>query len=143
MISGLLVVFSISSRITPDLNQFRGVNRMGGYEELDVATANRNVVLLNNLNAFSRERERACDFGDSILEVRVPLPKVFFFHGLLPGKLRGEEEYAVIGGVYEMRVFLRECIRAPRLMRFAALTTSYGGYFIGRASSLLVAALSM
>lgn len=86
------------------LTLYRGVNRMGGYEALDVATANRHVVLLNSLNSFSRERERACEFGDSILEVQVPLPKVLFFHGLLPGMLRGEEEYAVIGGVYEITI---------------------------------------
>ncbi len=90
------------------LTLYRGVNRMGGYEELGEATANRHrrTVLLNSLNSFTRERERACEFGDSILEVQVPLPKVFFFHGLLPGKLRGEKEFGVIGGVYEVRVFL-------------------------------------
>jgi len=106
------------------LTLYRGVNRMGSYEELGEATANRNhrtrkghagfvsakaqrphcIVLLNSLNSFTRERERACEFGDSILEVRVPLPKVFFFHGLLPGKLQGEEEFGVIGGVYEVTV---------------------------------------
>jgi NAD+--dinitrogen-reductase ADP-D-ribosyltransferase len=85
------------------LTLFRGVNRMGGYEELGEATASHPIVLLNSLNSFSRERERACEFGDSILEVRVPLPKVCFFHGLLPGKLRGEEEFGVIGGVYEVK----------------------------------------
>lgn len=83
---------------------YRGVNRMGGYEELGEATASLRIVLLNSLNSFSHERERACEFGDNILEARVPLPKVFFFHGLLPGKLCGEEEFGVIGGVYEVNV---------------------------------------
>ena len=86
------------------LTLYRGVNRMGSYEELGEATADRCVVLLNSLNSFTRQRERACEFGDSILEVQVPLAKVFFFHGLLPGKLRGEEEFGVIGGVYEVKV---------------------------------------
>jgi NAD+--dinitrogen-reductase ADP-D-ribosyltransferase len=86
------------------LTLYRGVNRMGGYEELDAAAASRRTVLLNSLNSFTRERERACEFGDSILEARVPLPKVFFFHGLLPGKLRGEAEFGVIGGVYEVKL---------------------------------------
>jgi len=88
------------------LTLYRGVNGMGGYEELHDAASSRQhrIVLLNSLNSFSRERERAGEFGDSILEVRVPLPKVFFFHGLLPGKLRGEEEFGVIGGIYEVRV---------------------------------------
>ena len=88
------------------LTLYRGVNRMDCYEEIDAAarTRNQRVVLLNSLNSFTRERERACEFGDSILEVQVPLTKVFFFHGLLPGKLRGEEEYGVIGGVYAVKL---------------------------------------
>lgn len=93
---------------------YRGVNRIDRYEILPAAPEHdgaavyppgeRRILLLNSLNSFSRERERAGEFGDSILEVRVPLPKVFFFQGLLPGKLRGEGEYAVIGGVYEVEV---------------------------------------
>jgi NAD+--dinitrogen-reductase ADP-D-ribosyltransferase len=87
------------------LTLYRGVNQLGGYEELGcpTATGKPRVVLLNSINSFSHERERACEFGDQILEVRVPLPKVFFFHGLLPGKLRGEAEFGVIGGLYEVR----------------------------------------
>lgn len=88
------------------LTLYRGVNRMDCYEEIDAAarTRHQRVVLLNSLNSFTRERERACEFGDSILEVQVPLAKVFFFHGLLPGKLRGEEEFGVIGGVYAVKL---------------------------------------
>lgn len=85
------------------LSLFRGVNRMGDYEVLEEGERGRKVVLLNSLNSFTPERERACEFGDTIQEARVPLTKVFFFHSLLPGKLRGEEEFGVIGGVYEVR----------------------------------------
>jgi len=91
---------------TSHLTLYRGVNHMGGYEELGEIASRRRIVLLNSLNSFTRERERACEFGDSILEVSVPLAKVFFFHGLLPGKLRGEEEFGVIGGVYEVAVLI-------------------------------------
>jgi NAD+--dinitrogen-reductase ADP-D-ribosyltransferase len=59
-------------------------------------------VLFNNLNSFTRVRERADEFGDYILTVAVPLAKIFFFTQLLPGRLRGEEEYVAIGGVYEV-----------------------------------------
>ncbi len=85
---------------------YRGVNRMRAYEELAGAAQpeNRRIVLLNSLNSFTAERERACEFGDSILQALVPLPKVFFFHDLLPGKLCGEAEFGVIGGVYEVTV---------------------------------------
>jgi len=34
--------------------------------------------------------------------VQVPLPKIFFFHRLLPGVLKGEDEFVVIGGVVEV-----------------------------------------
>jgi NAD+--dinitrogen-reductase ADP-D-ribosyltransferase len=60
------------------------------------------VLLLNNISSFSRERERAGEFGDYILEVAVPVAKVPFHCGLLPGVLQGEGEYLVIGGAYEV-----------------------------------------
>ena len=64
----------------------------------------RHVVLLNNISSFTTSRERAEEFGDYIMRVAIPLPKVFFYTGLLPGMLKGEEEYAVIGGLYEIRL---------------------------------------
>jgi len=82
------------------LTLYRGVNRLGAYEELGEAAPGQRIVLLNSLNSFTLERERACEFGDSILQVQVPQAKVFFFHGLLPRKLHGEAEFGVIGGVY-------------------------------------------
>ncbi len=89
---------------TTHLTLFRGVNRMEDYEELGHAAQPRQhrILLLNSLNSFTSERERACEFGDHILKVRVPLAKIAFCHGLLPGKLCGEAEYGVVGGVYEV-----------------------------------------
>jgi len=60
------------------------------------------IVLLNNLNSFSSERERADEFGDYVISCRVPWQKILFFSNLLPGVLAGESEYLVIGGVYEI-----------------------------------------
>ncbi|MBI5936606.1 MAG: hypothetical protein HY850_02030 [Betaproteobacteria bacterium] len=85
-------------------------NLRGDYRQCDPGPFNpllelgrsRRVVLLNSLSSFSAERERAGEFGDYILEVSVPLAKVFFFQQLLPGMPKGEDEYAVIGGVYEV-----------------------------------------
>ncbi len=79
---------------------YRGVNRLDRYESVQASPLCQHIVLLNNLNSFTRDRERACEFGDHIMQVQVPLAKVFFFHGLLPGKLGGEAEFAVIGGLY-------------------------------------------
>jgi NAD+--dinitrogen-reductase ADP-D-ribosyltransferase len=84
------------------LTLYRGVNRVTDYEVLREGPRGQRVVLLNSLNSFTPERERAGEFGDFILEVRVPLPKIFFFHRLLPGVLKGEDEFVTIGGVYEV-----------------------------------------
>lgn len=81
---------------------YRGVNRVGEHETLQTLDKHRRVVLLNSLSSFTMERERAGEFGDYILEASVPLAKVFFFHRLLPGLLKGEDECVVIGGVYEV-----------------------------------------
>ena len=89
---------------TTHLSLYRGVNRLGSYEDLGETGPNRRVVLLNSLNSFTSERERACEFGDHILTAQVPLAKVLFFNGLLPGKLCGEAEFGVIGGVYEVNL---------------------------------------
>jgi NAD+--dinitrogen-reductase ADP-D-ribosyltransferase len=61
------------------------------------------TMQLNNLVSFSLDREGASCFGDWILEARVPLSKLLFFPGLLPGRtLHGEGEALVIGGDYEL-----------------------------------------
>jgi NAD+--dinitrogen-reductase ADP-D-ribosyltransferase len=86
------------------LTLYRGVNRIAQHEVLERLGGGRYRVLLNNLSSFSRSRERADEFGDQVLEARVPLPKVFFFDGLLPGRLEGEDEVVVIGGVYEVGI---------------------------------------
>ncbi|MEY6432757.1 NAD(+)--dinitrogen-reductase ADP-D-ribosyltransferase [Thioalkalicoccus limnaeus] len=86
------------------LTLFRGINRIDEHEILGRGPGGRYRVLLNNLNSFTSDRERADEFGDYILEAQIPLPKVFFFNRLLPGLLKGEDEFVVIGGVYEVGI---------------------------------------
>ncbi|NEX20012.1 NAD(+)--dinitrogen-reductase ADP-D-ribosyltransferase [Thiorhodococcus mannitoliphagus] len=81
---------------------YRGINRMDEHEVLETRVCGRHRVLLNNLNSFTSNRERADEFGDYILVAEIPLPKVFFYNRLLPGMLKGEDEYVVIGGAYEV-----------------------------------------
>lgn len=81
---------------------YRGVNRLADHEAMSEMRQGSGVMLMNSLISFTPSHERADEFGDIILEVRVPLAKVFFFHRLLPGMLKGEEEYVVVGGVYEV-----------------------------------------
>ena len=86
----------------PHLTLYRGVNRLGEHEVLGHAPEGAQVLLLNNLSSFTDAPERADEFGDYVLTARVPLPKVFFYNRLLPGMLKGEDEWVVIGGVYEV-----------------------------------------
>jgi len=88
------------------LRLYRGVNRLDEYEVLEKTGRRECIVLLNNLNSFTACRERADEFGDYILEADVPLSKIFFFTRLLPDMLKGEDEYVVIGGVYEVKMSL-------------------------------------
>ncbi len=86
------------------LRLYRGVNRLAEHETIQDHRQGEKVLLLNNINSFSRSRERAGEFGDDLLAVDVPLPKLTFFSQLLPGMLRGEDEYVVIGGLYRVRL---------------------------------------
>lgn len=81
---------------------YRGVNRVADHEILAEHGHGRYTILLNNLSSFTCSRERACEFGDYILAVDVPLTKIFFHCGLLPGVLQGEDEFLVIGGVVDV-----------------------------------------
>jgi NAD+---dinitrogen-reductase ADP-D-ribosyltransferase len=60
------------------------------------------VVRLNNLCSFTDDPERAWEFGSTVWEARVALPRIFCASWLLTGALQGEREALVVGG--EMRV---------------------------------------
>lgn len=80
---------------------YRGVNSFRDHELL-YGDERSQVVLFNNLMSFSSSRDRAGEFGDTVLEVQVPTAKIFFHCHLLPSVLKGEDEYLVIGGVYRV-----------------------------------------
>ena len=62
------------------------------------------VVRLNNLVSFTTSRERADEFGDWLLEIRVPKVKLLFFPGLLQNQsLSGEGEVLALGGLYRAK----------------------------------------
>lgn len=82
---------------------YRGINRIAEHETL-TGSKHRQIVLFNNMVSFTTSRERASEFGDYILTARVPTPKIFFNCGLLPGVLKGEDEFLVIGGVYDIAI---------------------------------------
>jgi len=69
---------------------YRGVNRMADHEVLEKDEGGQHIILVNNLSSFTCSREHACEFGDYILAVDVPLTKIFFHFGLMSGVLQGE-----------------------------------------------------
>jgi hypothetical protein len=96
------VAESESSKLSSEshLSLYRGINRIDEHETLG---GGRYRVLFNNLNSFTSSRERENEFGDYILIAEVPLPMIFFFNRLLPGMLKGEDEFVVLGGSMRFR----------------------------------------
>jgi NAD+--dinitrogen-reductase ADP-D-ribosyltransferase len=80
---------------------YRGILRPEKHEILASRTKHDITILLNNINSFTSDHERADEFGDYCLEVLVPWPKIVFFSSLIPEMLNGENEYLVIGGLYD------------------------------------------
>ena len=63
------------------------------------------IARQNNLVSFTTSREIADQFGDTILEVEVPVCKMLYCNALMPGPLlRGEGEVLVLGGDYRVRM---------------------------------------
>ena len=90
---------------------YRGQNRLQSLEQLpvqktDVQGTASMTLLLNNISSFTSDVARAGEFGDVIISVEVPLAKLLFFSGLMPGVMTSEREFAVIGGVYNVEVVL-------------------------------------
>ncbi len=84
---------------------YRGVNGFEEHQIIERIDKRNAVVRQNNLVSFTSERMRADEFGDTILEARVPLVKILFFNELLAHHpLKGEGEYLVIGGDYRVKV---------------------------------------
>ena len=83
---------------------YRGENHFEEQRQIGPREGRWMTVRLNNLVSFTANRETACEFGDFILEVQVPVVKILFFNNLLPRhSLNGEWEYLAIGGEYRVR----------------------------------------
>lgn len=84
------------------LTLYRGQNDAAEHEVVEPLGPRDQVVRLNNLCSFTDDVERAWEFGSTVWEARVALPRIFCVSWFFPGILRGEREVLVIGG--EMRV---------------------------------------
>ena len=84
---------------------YRGTNDLREQQLIQQLDKRSAIVRLNNLVSFSSQREIADEFGDTIIEVEVPVSKILFFNNLLPvHPLKGEAEWLVIGGDYRVKM---------------------------------------
>lgn len=83
------------------LTLFRGSNDIEQIKLDNKSHNDKPLLLLNNLNSFSSNIERASEFGDHVFSIEVPLSKIVFYSKLIPKYLKAENEYIVLGGVYE------------------------------------------
>jgi NAD+--dinitrogen-reductase ADP-D-ribosyltransferase len=89
------------------LRLYRGINDFGEHRILEQRGKHEALLLLNNLNSFTTDFEKAWEFGSRVLRAEAPLTKIFFASGLLPKSLlQGEDEYLLIGGEYEVQVLI-------------------------------------
>lgn len=89
------------------LTLFRGINDFEEHQVLEKEDKHHYLLRLNNLNSFTDDFERAWEFGSRVLKTQVPVTKIFFCGGLLPKSLlKGEGEYLVIGGEFDVEVMI-------------------------------------
>jgi NAD+--dinitrogen-reductase ADP-D-ribosyltransferase len=81
---------------------YRGLSHQEYQGWTKASKANQGMLLLNNLNSFTDDPAQAETFGDMLISVRVPTSKILYYPGLIPGLLQGEQEYMIIGGVYQV-----------------------------------------
>ncbi|MBI1174038.1 MAG: NAD(+)--dinitrogen-reductase ADP-D-ribosyltransferase [Sideroxydans sp.] len=87
------------------LRLFRGSNDLREHQLLQQLGNRQALIRLNNLVSFTSQPEIADEFGDTIIEAEVPLPKILFYNDLLlRHPLRGEAEFLVIGGDYRVQM---------------------------------------
>jgi NAD+--dinitrogen-reductase ADP-D-ribosyltransferase len=84
------------------LTLYRGQHAAGDHEVLETVGPREQVVRLNSICSFTDDRERAWEFGNTVWEARVAVPRIFCASWLLRSVLRGEREVLVVGA--EMRV---------------------------------------
>ena len=92
------------------LTLYRGVNDFGEHQVVEWLARQKGqmreaIARQNNLVSFTTQREVADQFGDTILEVEVPISKVIYCNALMPGPvLQGEGEVLVLGGEYRVKM---------------------------------------
>ncbi len=87
------------------LTLYRGIYDFSEHQILAEEGPGNYLLRLNNLNSFTDDFEKAWEFGNRVIKTAVPLSKIFFCSGLLPKSLlKGEGEYLVIGGEFEVQV---------------------------------------
>ncbi len=98
------------ARRFPDTTHFtlyRGTHDEDQHPLLESKGKRDYCVRLNNLCSFTLDPELAWEFGSTVWRVLVPKTKIFFFSELIPESiLKGEHEFLVIGGEFQVHKLL-------------------------------------
>tara|TARA_B100001250_G_scaffold408830_1_gene431929 strand:- start:405 stop:1226 length:822 start_codon:yes stop_codon:yes gene_type:complete len=84
------------------LSLFRGTDDWDRLTLITEQSDNKAILLLNNINAFTSDEGYAAAFGSHLMTAQIPLAKILYFPGLLPGQFQGEHEFMVIGGLLQV-----------------------------------------
>ncbi|MCG8334440.1 MAG: NAD(+)--dinitrogen-reductase ADP-D-ribosyltransferase [Proteobacteria bacterium] len=93
------------NRFGPPQNKlvlYRGINNLHSELQVVEELGKRKLIIRNNcVNSYSSSKERASEFGDTIIKISLPIQKIFCSPEILPGKLPNyENEYLILGGDY-------------------------------------------
>jgi len=95
--------YELSLRCKTHITLYRGLNHLNDHEILEKDN-NLITILLNNINSFSTNIDIAHQFGDYVIEIKVPKYKIFCFNGTLPKQINAEDEYISIGGLFRAKL---------------------------------------
>jgi NAD+--dinitrogen-reductase ADP-D-ribosyltransferase len=83
---------------------WRGVNDASEHEVVRETGRREAIVRLNSLCSFTDDPERAWEFGSTVWEARIALPRVFLAPDVFPRSiLKGEREWIAVGGETRVR----------------------------------------
>lgn len=99
------IIKSFYPEIIPHITLYRGINDLNEHRVVERYNKRELCIEQNSLVSFTSDRDIASQFGDYILESKIPYTKVVFFSDVLPSfSFAGENEYLVLGGRYDTKI---------------------------------------
>lgn len=99
------IIRSFFQHNMPQITLYRGINDLNEHRIVERYSKRDLCIEQNSLVSFTSDRDIASQFGDYILESKIPYTKVVFFSEVLPSfSFAGENEFLVLGGRYDTKI---------------------------------------